>query len=128
MVATTGKNLSDYLNELMNEYGHYYPDRSGVEVDRALVGEPLKRRLSFIKEKYPAGSTIQIGDKLLKVRELITVDGIKIVLEDGSWLMIRPSGTEPKVRFYIEARTIEEKEEIFKTAERLTEEAIKGRP
>ena len=28
-----------------------------------------------------------------------------MVLEDGSWLMIRPSGTEPKVRFYLEARS-----------------------
>jgi phosphomannomutase len=60
------------------------------------------------------------------VSKLITVDGTKIVLEDGSWLMIRPSGTEPKVRFYIEARTVKEKEAIFKTAERLTREAIEG--
>ncbi|VAX27155.1 hypothetical protein MNBD_NITROSPIRAE02-78, partial [hydrothermal vent metagenome] len=126
MVATTGKNLGDYLRELMDEYGHYYPDRSGIEVDRSLIGEPLKKKLSVIRDRYPAGSTIRIGDRTLKVKDLITVDGTKIVLEDGSWLMIRPSGTEPKVRFYIEARTIEEKEAIFKTAARLTEEAIRA--
>ncbi len=126
MVAFTGKNLSDYLEELMDEYGHYYPDRSGIEVDRSLIGEPLKKKLSIIRDSYPVGSTIRIGDRSLKVKDLITVDGTKIVLEDGSWLMIRPSGTEPKVRFYIEARTIEEKEAIFKTAARLTEEAIKA--
>ena len=28
-----------------------------------------------------------------------------MIFEDGSWLMIRPSGKEPKVRFYVEART-----------------------
>ncbi|MCP3676578.1 MAG: phosphomannomutase [Deltaproteobacteria bacterium] len=126
MVATTGKNLGEYLNDLMDEYGHYYPDRSGIEVARSLAGEELSKRLSVIRETYPVGSTIQIGDKTLKVAKLITVDGTKIVLEDGSWLMIRPSGTEPKVRFYIEARTVEEKEAIFKTAERLTQEAIEG--
>jgi phosphomannomutase len=126
MVATTGKNLGQYLSDLMDEYGHYYPDRSGIEVARSLAGEQLKQKLSVIEKSYPEGSTIRIGNKSLKVSKLITVDGTKIVLEDGSWLMIRPSGTEPKVRFYIEARTVEEKEAIFKTAERLTREAIEG--
>ena len=28
-----------------------------------------------------------------------------MILDDGSWLMIRPSGTEPKIRFYVESRT-----------------------
>ena len=40
--------------------------------------------------------------------------------------MIRPSGTEPKVRFYIEARTEEEKKAVFATAERITREALGG--
>ncbi|MBU3984248.1 MAG: phosphomannomutase, partial [Proteobacteria bacterium] len=35
----------------------------------------------------------------------IDIDGRKMIFEDGSWLMIRPSGTEPKVRFYVESRT-----------------------
>lgn len=124
MVATTGKNLGDYLTEIMDEYGHYYPDRSGIEVDRTLAGEELKKRLSVIRERYPVGSTISINNNPRKVADLITVDGTKIILEDGSWLMIRPSGTEPKVRFYIEARTPEDRKAIFQTAERLTEEAI----
>ncbi|MFQ5330472.1 MAG: phosphomannomutase [Thermodesulfobacteriota bacterium] len=126
MVATTGKSLGEYLKELMDEYGCYYPDRSGIEVARSLTGEELKQRLSVIEKSYPVGSTIKIGDKTLQVADLITVDGTKIVLEDGSWLMIRPSGTEPKVRFCIEARTVADKEAIFKTAERLTRDAIEG--
>jgi phosphomannomutase len=36
---------------------------------------------------------------------VITIDGRKMIFEDGSWLMIRPSGTEPKVRCYVESRT-----------------------
>ncbi|NOX21267.1 MAG: phosphomannomutase [Nitrospirae bacterium] len=124
MVATTGKNLSEYLEELMNEYGHYYPDRSGIEVDRSLAGPKLKERIMAIKDRYPVGSTVRIGTRELKVVELVTIDGVKVVLEDGSWFMIRPSGTEPKVRFYIDARDPEEKKAIFETAERLTREAI----
>ncbi len=126
MVATTGKNLGEYLKDLMGEFGHYYPDRSGIEVDRSIAGEVLKKRLSVIAERYQVGGTIDIDGRQLKVADLITVDGTKIVLEDGSWLMIRPSGTEPKVRFYIEARRPEEKAAIFDTAMRLTKEAVES--
>jgi len=55
---------------------------------------------------------------------VITVDGTKLVFDDGSWLMIRPSGTEPKVRFYIEARTEKGKKAVFATAEKMTREAL----
>jgi phosphomannomutase len=126
MVATTGKNLTEYLEGLMKEYGYYYPDRSGIEVDRALIGKPLKEKIARIQQQYPEGSQIQVGTKSLKVKKLITVDGTKMVLEDGSWLMIRPSGTEPKVRFYVEARSPEEIKAIFATAEQLTKAAIQG--
>ncbi len=127
MMATTGKNLSDYLDELLEKFGRYYPDRSGIEVDRELVGSHLREKLASINKRYPVGSTIKIGKKELKVKDVIDVDGIKIVLEDDSWLMIRPSGTEPKVRFYIESRTPEGKDEIFRTASKLTEEAIRNK-
>jgi len=127
MVATTGKNLHEYLLDLMDEYGHYYPDRSGIEVDRSLVGDPLREKVDAIQERYPEGSVMRIGSRSLKVKKLITVDGTKLVLEDGSWLMIRPSGTEPKVRFYVEARNPNEIQKLFETAEQLTKDAISGK-
>lgn len=126
MIASTGMNLSEYLRDLLDEYGHYYPDRSGIDVDRSLVGSRLKEKLSVIQKKHPLGSSLRVGNRTLSVKEVITVDGTKIILEDGSWLMIRPSGTEPKVRFYIESRTPEDREQIFSVAKRLTEEAIQG--
>ncbi len=126
MVATTEMNLSEYLEDLMSRYGAFYPDRSGIEVNRSLQGTPLKERVSSLKDLYPPGSILKIGDKTLRVKELITVDGVKFVLEDGSWFMIRPSGTEPKVRFYIETRDPEEKESVFDLAKRLTEEVVGG--
>jgi phosphomannomutase len=124
MMAVTGKNLSEYLKDIMDEFGYYYPDRSGIAVDASLVGEPLIKRLSVIKEQYKTGTVINIGGSNRTVKDLITVDGTKIVFDDGSWLMIRPSGTEPKVRFYIEARTEEGKKAVFETAERMTKEAL----
>jgi phosphomannomutase len=124
MIAVTGKNLGEYLKSLMDEYGYYYPDRSGIEVDRSLVGEPLLKKLAGIQEKYKKGDTLSIGEQERVIKDMITVDGIKIVFDDGSWLMIRPSGTEPKVRFYIEARTEDGKKAVFETAERMTRESL----
>ncbi len=124
IMSVTKKNLSDYLKELMDEFGYYYPERSGISVDSNLVGEPLKKRLSNLLNKYEKGSKVKIGKKEKIIDDIITVDGIKFVFDDDSWLMIRPSGTEPKVRFYIEARTEEEKREVFRLAEDLTKEAI----
>jgi len=37
------------------------------------------------------------------VARVVTLDGFKLLLEDGSWLLVRPSGTEPKLRVYAEA-------------------------
>jgi len=124
MMAVTGKNLGDYLRDIMDEFGYYYPDRSGIEVEKSLVGEPLLRRLSTIHELYRKGTKLEIGGSARTVKDVITVDGTKLVFDDGSWLMIRPSGTEPKVRFYIEARTEEGKKAVFETAERMTKEAL----
>ncbi len=124
MMAVTGRNLSVYLREIMDEFGHFYPDRSGITVDRSLVGDPLIRKLSVISGHYRQGTTVDIGRHIRTVKNVITIDGTKLVFDDGSWLMIRPSGTEPKVRFYIEARTEEGKKAVFETAERMTKEAL----
>jgi phosphomannomutase len=125
MMAVTGMNLSNYLNDIMDEFGYFYPDRSGITVDRSLAGEELKSRLSVIREQYKEGSIVDINGSQRTVKKVITVDGTKLVFDDGSWLMIRPSGTEPKVRFYIEARTEEGKKAVFDTAEKMTISAIR---
>jgi phosphomannomutase len=126
MMAVTGRNLGEYLLEIMDEFGHYYPDRSGISVDRSLVGVPLQKKLSSIQKQFKKGSMLDIGGQKRAVTDLITVDGTKLVFDDGSWLMIRPSGTEPKVRFYIEARTEEGKKAVFETAEKITKKALES--
>ncbi|MDA8078436.1 MAG: hypothetical protein M0Z79_05800, partial [Nitrospiraceae bacterium] len=108
------------------EFGYFYPDRSGISVDKSLVGEPLSKKLSALRERYRKGASLVIGGNIRTVKDVITVDGAKLVFDDGSWLMIRPSGTEPKVRFYIEARTVEGKKAVFEAAERMTREALAG--
>ena len=125
MLAATGMNLGEYLSKLMATYGYFYPDRSGISVDNSLIGKPLLDKLSRIADQYKEGRCINIAGIDRTINKIITVDGIKIVFDDGSWLMIRPSGTEPKVRFYIEARTEDGKKAVFDAAEQITKEALK---
>lgn len=124
IIASTGKNLSDYLKELMDEYGYFYPERLGIGVDKSLSGEKLLSKLSIIKDKYRKGTIVNIGGEKRTVEDVITIDGTKLIFDDGSWLMIRPSGTEPKVRFYIEARTQAGKNAVSEIAEQMTKEVL----
>ena len=48
-------------------------------------------------------SEIPAAIKSEKVKEVVNIDGFKYIFEDGSWLMIRPSGTEAVVRVYAES-------------------------
>ncbi|MBV6342241.1 hypothetical protein [Candidatus Magnetobacterium casense] len=124
MMATTGMNIGEYFAAVQKEFGYFYPDRSGVSVDRSLVGKPLLDKLARIKDAMKVGSTVSFGAVTKTIKEIITLDGTKIIFNDDSWLLIRPSGTEPKVRFYIETRSEKEKDIMFKKAEEITRNAI----
>ena len=119
IMATTGKNLGEYLEELYKEFGEFYPNRAGFEVDKSLVGDPLVAQVNAVACKAKVGTVVKIGDKEKKVREVLTLDGVKIIFEDDSWMLIRPSGTEPKVRIYTECREEAEKDAMFEAAKAL---------
>jgi len=119
MVMNLQKNLSDYLRELEKKYGTFFPDRDSVAV--SLRGKELTEKLRSL-ERFDKGVSVLVDGKEKKVKELLTFDGYKILFEDDSWLMIRPSGTEPKVRFYLEARSEKDKTGLFNTARQLLRE------
>jgi phosphomannomutase len=54
-----------------------------------------------------------------RVEEIQRVDGTKLLLEDGSWLLIRPSGTEPVVRLYVEAKNAKDLEKLTEAGQQL---------
>jgi phosphomannomutase len=101
MTMTTGKNLGEYLLDLENRYGAYFPYRDGIRV--SLQGDDLKMALDGLR-KYNVGKGLRIDGEERIIKQVIDIDGRKMIFEDGSWIMIRPSGTEPKVRFYVESR------------------------
>jgi len=119
MVLTLRQNLSAYLEVIENQYGTYYPDRDGVAV--SLSGHELMASLAGL-ERYSVGTEVRIGGHTRRITQVIAIDGRKMIFDDNSWIMIRPSGTEPKVRFYVEARSGSETAQLVKTAKSMLAE------
>lgn len=90
-MVQTGKKPTELLTMLFDKVGEHFYDR----IDTPFTGE-RKAREEMILNAKPA----TIGG--LKVTELITTDGFQFRLEDGGWLLIRFSGTEPIMRVYCE--------------------------
>ena len=94
MVAMVKKPLEEILKELYEEVGTYLTKRINfrlTEAEKAKAIEHLKK-----DPKEVAG---------FKVEKVVRIDGTKCVLENGAWILVRFSGTEPVVRFYAEARS-----------------------
>ncbi len=113
MLLTLNIGLGDYLDKIKNEFGFFFPDRDGVTVSQQ--GAELTASLAKL-DKYGKGKTVQVGGIEKTISDVIVIDGRKMLFEDGSWIMIRPSGTEPKVRFYVEGRNKEETKKLVETA------------
>jgi alpha-D-glucose phosphate-specific phosphoglucomutase len=92
LMVRTGKKPTQLLEALFDKVGgaHYY-DR----IDTPFKGDK-QEKIDRILAAHPQ----TIGG--LKVKELVTVDGFQFKLEDGGWLLIRFSGTEPIIRVYCE--------------------------
>ena len=90
-MVQTGKKPTELLKMLFDKVGEHFYDR----VDTPFSGN-RKDREQMILNAHPE----TIGG--LKVTELVTVDGFQFRLEDGGWLLIRFSGTEPIMRVYCE--------------------------
>ena len=91
MMVRTGKKPSELLVLLFDKVGAHYYDR----IDTRFEGSREQR-----KQRILEANPETIGG--LKVLSLDTRDGFKFNLEDGGWLLIRFSGTEPIIRVYTE--------------------------
>jgi phosphomannomutase len=80
--------------------GPSYYQRVDVHVDRAIYPSVKARLLVELVEKAP---TELAGQPVTRTLALTTGDGFKFFIADGSWLLVRFSGTEPLVRVYTEA-------------------------
>jgi phosphoglucomutase len=107
MVAVRGKSLGVQLRELFGKVGSYYPVRENFHLTPAIK--------AAFTEKMKADPT-ELGGR--KVAQVVRTDGLKLILEDGSWVCYRLSGTEPVVRAYTEARSEQDMEALKAAAEK----------
>jgi phosphomannomutase len=90
--------------------------RIDVHVDRTLYDETKRRLLVDLREQAPSELD---GNPIARTVPLDTNDGFKFFLADGTWLLIRTSGTEPLVRVYTEATSADLREAMLSAGERL---------
>ena len=103
-MAMSGKGLKQLLNETMDEIGHFYYRRIDLQ-----IGQPAKEKLIA---RLSSGETATRSPGLPLQRTNFS-DGFKFIFANGSWLLIRPSGTEPVLRLYSEAGSPEEVEKFL---------------
>ena len=104
-VVESGQDLSNLYAQLQDKTGFYSQyDR----IDLPLANMEARDQLITALEKEPLR---EIADK--QVTDCNTMDGYKFRLEDGSWLLIRFSGTEPVLRLYCESSTLDRVDEIL---------------
>jgi phosphoglucomutase len=107
MVASRRKPLAEQLRNLFAKVGSYYPRRTNVTLT-----ETVKKQFT---ERSRAEYSSFDGRRVVKTDR---TDGLKLVLEDGSWVLFRLSGTEPVCRLYTEAPTEERLEQLTEAARR----------
>jgi len=98
MVAAYKTSLYELVNDLLSKVGPAFYDRTDLRLKRPVSKSQMTQKLV---NEPPAS----IGGE--SVVQIATTDGVKYIMSDDSWLLIRPSGTEPVLRVYAEGRTQE---------------------
>lgn len=91
MMVYEKKNIGKILAEVEKKYGRYYYDKTSINLkEKVKTLDPVKAMTSVM------------GRKVVAVKDY---DGVKLELEDDSWIMVRASGTEPILRAYAESKS-----------------------
>jgi alpha-D-glucose phosphate-specific phosphoglucomutase len=96
IVASSGSTLYDLVENLLQEVGPAFYERRDLRLRHPVSKEQMTNRL---ENEVPA----EIGGQA--ITKVSTIDGVKYIMADDSWLLIRPSGTEPVLRVYAEGRS-----------------------
>ena len=93
MIAARQNSLGDQLRDLFRRVGgEFWPVRENLH----LPAETQAKLTERLRENFSDFA----GHKVAKTDR---TDGLKLLFDDGSWILMRPSGTEPVVRIYTEA-------------------------
>lgn len=102
-MAKSGKSLDELIDEVSAIVGSFKYERNDLHIT-----EELKQKIIT-----NCKNNVYTSFGKYQVKEVQTLDGFKYIFDDDRWIMIRPSGTEPVLRNYAEAPTLEEVREIL---------------
>jgi phosphomannomutase len=112
LLATSRKTCTQLLQDMWAEFGEFHFDRRDLHVPIP-VGQAVVQSL---RTKPP----VRFAGRL--VTGVGTLDGSKVYLEKESWILFRQSGTEPLLRVYCEAPTVDAVQEILEAGLKLVEQ------
>ena len=105
MMVYNKRNFKQLLDDMEQEFGRYYYQRPDYAMDAKKVD---LNKLKVI--------TSVLGKKVVEVKDF---DGVKLVCDNEDWLMFRPSGTEPLVRIYSEAKSLKRAKDLLEFGRKL---------
>jgi len=106
--------LDERVEDITDEFGEIYQDRISVDC-------PEDRKAAVLDSLEGSLPETVNG---VAVERVDTKDGFKIFIADGSWLLVRPSGTEPKLRVYAEADSPERVEKVLDAGRDIVEPLV----
>ena len=96
-MAKTGKSLRELIQEVYDITGTFWFERNDLKIDESIKQKVLENCKSNSYKSFGKYTVSRIDD----------LDGYKFFFDENTWMMIRPSGTEPVLRVYAEAATKE---------------------
>jgi phosphoglucomutase len=113
MVARTGKKLNELIAEMYEEFGYFYSKRADLKLTQQ-IKETLAQKLANPPSELDG----------MKVTEVNTTDGVKLVFDPSTWLLFRLSGTEPVARVYAEACSPKDLKRVLDVGKRFVAPAL----
>ena len=99
-----GKTLFDVLQEIYSKYGYFAEDEPNIILEGIPGAQRIQRMMKWFRENIPtevAGAKVdKVIDYINGYEDIPPQNAIRLFLDNGSWFAIRPSGTEPKIKFY----------------------------
>ena len=120
-----GKTLWDVLQEIYAKYGFFAEDEPNIVLEGIPGAQRIKRMMKWFRENIPtevAGSKVEkVIDYIKGYEDIPPQNAIRLFLDNGSWFGIRPSGTEPKIKFYFYSNR-DSRENALETNRQIKEE------
>ena len=121
-----GKTLFQVLNDIYERYGYFAEDEPNIVLEGIEGAERIKRMMTYVRNNLPtevAGYKVEkVIDYINGYEDIPASNVLRFFLDNGSWFAIRPSGTEPKIKFYFYSK--QDNEDLAKAVNRQIKEHI----